>query len=163
MAAPDPTAEPTAERTAEPTAAVPLQDDAGFLLAIARSVAMRKVKSALEPVGLRARTYSLLALVASGDGCTQREAATALYLEPSQVVPLVDELAGLGLVERQPHGSDRRARILAATPAGRRLVEDARARVAGAMDEVLADLSADERDQLHRLLVTVIATDRKAR
>lgn len=138
-----------------------LRDDIGFLLSIGRSIAMRRVKSALEPLGLRARTYSLLAVAATGGGCTQREAATALYLEPSQLVPLLDELAGHGLLERRPHETDRRARVLVATERGEQVYAEARALVAAAMDEVLADLGSAERELLRDLLSTVIATDEK--
>lgn len=154
---------PAAESPPEPRIDEDLREDIGFLLSIGRSIAMRRVNAALAQLGLRARTYSLLSLAATGGGCTQREAAAALYLEPSQLVPLVDELARRGLLERRLHETDRRARVLVPTEPGVQVHADARALVAAAMDEVLADLGSAERAQLRDLLHTVIATHEKGR
>lgn len=140
-----------------------LREDVGFLLSIGRSIAMRRVNAALAQLGLRARTYSLLSLAATGGGCTQREAAAALYLEPSQLVPLVDELARRGLLERRLHATDRRARVLVPTDDGVQVHAEARALVAAGMDEVLVDLGPADRVLLRDLLQTVIATHEKGR
>lgn len=138
-----------------------LGDDIGFLLSIARAIATRRVNDELEPTGLRGRTYSVLALAAGGSGVTQREIANTLALNPSQIVPMVDELAKRGLVERLAHASDRRARVVAATAEGRDLYDDARSRVSDALAVVLSGLDAAERESLHDLLRRVIDTPRE--
>jgi DNA-binding MarR family transcriptional regulator len=139
-----------------------LGDDIGFLLSIARAIVTRRVNDELEPTGLRGRTYSVLALAADGGGVTQREIADTLALNPSQIVPMVDELAKRGLVERLAHASDRRARVVAATPEGRDLYDIARLRVSDALGVVLSGLDANERESLHDLLRRVIDTQREA-
>jgi DNA-binding MarR family transcriptional regulator len=139
-----------------------LGDDIGFLLSIARAIVTRRVNDELEPTGLRGRTYSVLALAADGGGVTQREIADTLALNPSQIVPMVDELTKRGLVERLAHASDRRARVVAATPEGRDLYDTARSRVSDALGVVLSGLDANERESLHDLLRRVIDTQREA-
>jgi len=137
-----------------------LGDDIAYLLAIARAIATRRVNDALRPTGLRGRTYAALALAAGG-GVTQREIADTLALNPSQIVPMVDELAEQGLVERLAHASDRRARVVTATAEGRDLYDDARSRVSDALADVLSGLDAAERETLHDLLRRVIDTPRE--
>ena len=139
-----------------------LGDDIGFLLSIARAIVTRRVNDELEPTGLRGRTYSVLALAADGGGVTQREIADTLALNPSQIVPMVDELTKRGLVERLAHASDRRARVVAATLEGRDLYDTARSRVSDALGVVLSGLDANERESLHDLLRRVIDTQREA-
>ncbi|MGH1565446.1 MarR family winged helix-turn-helix transcriptional regulator [Mumia sp. DW29H23] len=146
----------TSERSTA-TAQGDLREDVGFLLSIARARTSRRANEALAALDLRARTYSVLAMAATADGITQRDVADALSLNPSQIVPLVDDLADRGLVERRPHASDRRARVIAATDAGRALHADARERVRRAMDQVLRDLDERERETLRGLLARVIA------
>ncbi|GAA4316157.1 hypothetical protein GCM10023162_22650 [Klenkia terrae] len=102
----------------------PLTDDLGFLLSRASGAVVRATNAALTSHGLRVRQYSVLVLACdAADGVTQRELADVLGLDPSQVVLLVDELAGAGLVERRPSEADRRTRLVVATDAGRRKSE----------------------------------------
>jgi DNA-binding MarR family transcriptional regulator len=137
-----------------------LGDDIGYLLSIARAIATRRVNDELKPTSLRGPTYAVLALAAGG-GVTQREIADTLALNPSQIVSLVDVLTKRGLVERHAHASDRRARVVVATPKGRDLYDSARSRVSDALTGVLSGLDAAERETLHDLLRRVIATPRE--
>jgi DNA-binding MarR family transcriptional regulator len=73
-------------------------------------------------------------------------------IDPSTMVSLIDELESAGLAKRRPHPKDRRAREVAITPKGRRLLERAR-RMANHVDsEVLRGLTAAERRELLKLL-----------
>jgi DNA-binding MarR family transcriptional regulator len=83
-----------------------------------------------------------------------RELAAMLGVDPPNLTPVVDELERAGLVERQGHPTDRRVKLVLATPEGA-----ARARKA---DEILArppvglrDLPADELETLARILSRV--------
>jgi hypothetical protein len=57
-----------------------------------------------------------------------------------------------GLAKRRPHPTDRRARTVALTPKGRRVLERARRMSAQVEDEVLHGLTAAERRELLTLL-----------
>jgi len=134
-----------------------LADDTGFLLSRASGLFVRASNAALASHGLRVRPYSVLLVACeSADGVSQRELATALGLDPSQVVLLVDELVAQGLVERRTSDADRRAKLVLPTAAGR----DVRARavpdVEAAVAAQLAGLSAAERVVLHALLLRLV-------
>jgi DNA-binding MarR family transcriptional regulator len=129
-----------------------LADDVSFLLARANAIALAAGNAALAEHGLKARSFSVLVL-ASGDARpSQRDLAEFLRLDPSQVVSLVDDLQSRGLVERQPDPSDRRANVVVATDAGRRLAAAAREAARVAEERVHAQLSQEERELLTGLL-----------
>ena len=73
-------------------------------------------------------------------------------IDPSTMVALIDELERAGLAKRRPHPTDRRAREVAITPKGRRVLEQGRRMSMQVEDEVLRGLSATERRQLLTLL-----------
>src|SRR5688572_23016252 len=88
-----------------------LGGDLVFLLARANALTLAAANAALAEHGLKARSYSVLALAADGARPTQRELAEFLRLDPSQVVALVDGLEKRQLVERRTDPADRRANV----------------------------------------------------
>jgi DNA-binding MarR family transcriptional regulator len=137
--------------------------DVSFLLARANALSIELANSALAVVGLKVRSYSVLALAAGDAPPTQRELSEILRLDPSQIVALVDELQRRALVERRPHPEDRRANVVVATPEGRSVADGARAATQEAERILHARLSADERDQLAALLGRIAYADRDLR
>ncbi|TFV88767.1 MarR family transcriptional regulator [Blastococcus sp. CT_GayMR16] len=135
------------------TATAALTDDVGFLLSRASGNFVRASNAALLSHGLRVRSYSVL-LLACGteEGISQRDLAAVLGLDPSQVVLLVDELAESGLVERRPSDTDRRTKLVVATPAGRQVRAAAVGDVASAVTGQLTELTATEQFLLRNLL-----------
>lgn len=108
----------------------PFADDLGFLLSRASGVVAKSVSEALAPLGLRVRSYSILAFASEETGgVNQRRLAALMGLDPSQVVALVDELENRGLVRRVSDPSDRRNKLIEATEEGRRLRRTAQRRV----------------------------------
>jgi DNA-binding MarR family transcriptional regulator len=141
----------------------PLTQDVGFLLSRASGLVVRASNAALAGHGLRVRPYSVLLLACDAkEGLSQRDLADVLGLDPSQVVLLVDELAGAGLVERRVSGTDRRTKLVAATDAGRGVREASARDVDAALAGQLEDLSADERTQLLALLTRLVLGGRGA-
>jgi DNA-binding MarR family transcriptional regulator len=61
---------------------------------------------------------------------SMRELADALGIDPPNATVVVDDLESLGLVRRRPHPTDRRAKLVEATPEGKDLARRA--------DEILA-------------------------
>ncbi|WP_062516371.1 MarR family winged helix-turn-helix transcriptional regulator [Demequina gelatinilytica] len=128
-----------------------LDADTSFLLARASALVAAAGNSALAGLGLKVRSYSVLALAAEV-GPSQRDLAERLRLDPSQVVALVDGLEERGLVERRLDPSDRRARIVVATPDGRAMFARARDGIAAAQRETHAPLTEEEQLTLGDLL-----------
>ncbi|HET8896691.1 MAG TPA: MarR family transcriptional regulator, partial [Protaetiibacter sp.] len=98
-----------------------LTDDLNFLLARANALSLAASNAALARHGLRVRSYSVLALAVDDTRPSQRDLAAFLSLDPSQVVALVDDLQGRGLVRRETDPADRRTNVVVATAEGRAL------------------------------------------
>lgn len=131
----------------------PLTDDLGFLLSRASGTVARSVTKALTPLGLRMRSYSILALAAENDeGVTQRRLATIIGLDPSQVVALVDELEGRGVVVRVADPGDRRNKLVQATKEGRRLYDEAYRQVTEQDEHYFRQLPQDRARELREML-----------
>jgi DNA-binding MarR family transcriptional regulator len=82
---------------------------------------------------------------------SMRELAEAMGIDPPNATVLVADLEAQGIVRRQPHPTDGRAKVVEVTPEGRRLAEQA--------DEILAtpppavsELSAEDLETLRRIL-----------
>jgi DNA-binding MarR family transcriptional regulator len=129
-----------------------LADDLSFLLARASALSVSAANTALAPLGLRARSYSVLTLVAEGATPTQRELADFLRLDPSQVVAIVDDLEQRRLVERAPDPADRRAKIVVCTPEGAAVQSRAAEAAREAERATHSTLADDDRPQVLELL-----------
>ncbi|WP_309068565.1 MarR family transcriptional regulator [Microbacterium sp.] len=131
----------------------PLVNDTAFLLARANARSLAATHAALAEHGLRVRSYTVLALAVAEARLSQRDIAEYLWLDPSQVVALVDDLQQRGYVAREPDENDRRAKVVVATDEGRRVHAAAARSVRESEDETLDVLAADEQAQLRELLL----------
>ena len=138
--------------TADRLLATELATEVEFLAARARAVGTARANEFLAGINLRVRSYSVLALACSGENPSQRELAEFLSLDASQIVALVDELEGRGLVARAADRRDRRSNSISATAAGRELYVAARAAIREAESESLRALSVSEQESLRSLL-----------
>lgn len=111
----------------------------------------------LQPLGLRAKQFVLLNLVALGDGPSQHELGRQLGLDPSGLVSTIDELEARELLERRSHPRDRRRYALHLTAAGGKTLREARGVVQDGATQLFAPLRADEINVLHDLLARVVA------
>ncbi len=105
----------------------------------------------LSSAGLSDATWApLIHLHELGDGISQSELATAVGLDGSSLVRLLDLLVEQGLIERRPHASDRRIRLVQLTPAGRRTVASIRKRLGSIEIELLSDVHPDDAQAMLR-------------
>ncbi len=111
-----------------------------------------RVADAFESIGLTPALFALLNVLGARDGAIQQELGSAMGVDPSTMVSLIDDLESAGLARRRPHPTDRRARAVAITPKGRRVLEQGRQLAAQVEDDVLGGLTGDERRQLLTLL-----------
>lgn len=82
---------------------------------------------------------------------SMKELASALNVDPPNVTVLVDELESQGLVRRQPHPTDRRAKIVRATRKGKSLARTAND-ILASPPPPLAELDAEDLATLRRIL-----------
>src|SRR5437016_8175945 len=85
-----------------------------------------RVAEALESIGLTPALFGLLNLLGAREGAIQQELGSAMGIDPSTMVSLIDQLEGAGLAKRRPCPTDRRAREVTISPKGRRLLERGR-------------------------------------
>jgi DNA-binding MarR family transcriptional regulator len=80
----------------------------------------RKTEAQFAPYGVTADQFVLLSTLSRGNAITQRELARRMPSDPSTVRAMLVLLETQGLVERDVHPSDSRARTVALTAAGKR-------------------------------------------
>ena len=108
---------------------------------------------AYEELGLHPYHHAILAVLDEGSRETQGAIGDALGYDKSQLVGLLDELEGEGLIERQRDTTDRRRQIVRITGPGRKALERLRRLSRQLEDEFLSPLDAAERRELHGLLL----------
>jgi MarR family transcriptional regulator for hemolysin len=105
----------------------------------------RTLDARLAEAGLSDATWApLVHLHESGDGISQKALAALVGLDASSLVRLIDILVARGLVERRTDATDRRARLIHLTDAGRRAVAEILRLLVGREAEILADVSDAE-------------------
>jgi DNA-binding MarR family transcriptional regulator len=82
---------------------------------------------------------------------SMRELADMLGIDPPNATVLVDDLEAQGYVRRQPHPTDRRAKLVEATRKGKALARRADA-ILAAPPPQLTELSEDDLATLRRIL-----------
>jgi len=125
---------------------------AGQLLFRLWRVLHTRTAEALESLGLTTALFALLNVLGTREGAIQQEIGAAMGIDPSTMVSLIDQLEAAGLANRRPRPTDRRAREVAITPKGRRVLEQARALALEMEDDALRGLNGAERRELLALL-----------
>jgi DNA-binding MarR family transcriptional regulator len=114
--------------------------------------------AALQTIGLTPALFAVLNYLQANEGAIQQQVGSAMGIDPSTMVSLVDELESGGLAVRRPHPKDRRAREVLITPKGRRALKRGRELAVEVEDDVLQGLSQAERRQLVALLRKAFAS-----
>jgi DNA-binding MarR family transcriptional regulator len=113
--------------------------------------------AALQSIGLTPALFAVLNYLQAGEGAIQQQIGSAMGIDPSTMVSLVDQLERAGLAKRRPHPQDRRAREVMITPKGRRTLKRTRELAEEVEGDVLQGLSPAERRQLVTLLRKALA------
>jgi DNA-binding MarR family transcriptional regulator len=110
----------------------------------------------LEPLGISAREYSVLAVLAKQSPLSQTRIADILGLDRTTILKVGASLEDKGLVVRERDEHDRRAYAVALTPAGEALRVQAFSLLAESEDRFLMPLAGQQRDQLNDLLSRIV-------
>jgi DNA-binding MarR family transcriptional regulator len=129
----------------------------GLLIFHLARASARRLGRSLSESGLRWPEYAVLHHIDAQGPIAQRDLAMALRIQPSNLVALLDELEGRGLLARGADPADRRRHRVELTADGRLAVERAREATVRAERELLDPLSAAERRQFRGLLVRLTA------
>jgi DNA-binding MarR family transcriptional regulator len=124
----------------------PARTDADLMLLLGQAshALANELAAGLERLGVSPRAHCVLSKAMVGE-FTQGHLAELCNLDRTTMVATLDELEAARLAERRPAPGDRRARIIAVTEAGERMVARAQDIVDGVYDDVLGSLPARER------------------
>ena len=131
---------------------VPQRGEFAFLLVQLGMEAARQFAERLAPLGIEPRHVGMLRRLAANEGKAQQVIGELIGLNPTQMVFLVDELEGRGLVERRRNPADRRSYALRLTQAGHDMLAEVQEVSRIHQAELGAPLSRSEQDQLTELL-----------
>ena len=109
-----------------------------------------------ELLGMRLKQFMTLGYVRDRGSVSQQELESAMLIDANAVVLLLNELevAGLSIRKRDPH--DRRRHLVEITEAGKVAVARAEKARESLEEEILAELSPEERATLAKLLRRVM-------
>lgn len=111
------------------------------------------VRRVAEELGITAT--QVVALRELSDPITARELAVRMACEASNATFVLDRLEQQDLIERRPHPTDRRAKQIVLTPAGRRYRVDVLERLS--THSPLTPLTAAQQESLRDLLQALLA------
>ncbi|MET8351506.1 MULTISPECIES: MarR family winged helix-turn-helix transcriptional regulator [unclassified Micromonospora] len=126
-----------------------------FLLSWASHALQTEHAAGLAELGISPRAHYVLAQARTGD-LTQRQIGERCGVDKTTMVVTLDQLERAGLAERRPAPSDRRARLVAVTPAGEQVLERAQDVVRRIQDELLATLPQQDREAFLRALTALV-------
>jgi DNA-binding MarR family transcriptional regulator len=135
--------------------------DLGFLFNHAGHVVDTELTAKLAELGTTPREICVLGK-ASGAELTQSKLGELAGLDKTTMVVTMDKLEQAGLAERRPSATDRRARIVAVTPAGEKLLAAGQQVVDQAHVDMLSALPEADRAVFVRCMSALVG-DRLAR
>ncbi|MFF0471174.1 MarR family winged helix-turn-helix transcriptional regulator [Micromonospora zamorensis] len=106
---------------------------------------------------LRGYHYRLLTALAEDGPASQADLGRRCAIDRSDVVAAINDLAGRGLVVRAPDPADRRRNVISITDVGADEAQRLGDTVDSVQRDLLAPLSATEREHLTRLLTRLLA------
>jgi DNA-binding MarR family transcriptional regulator len=135
---------------------VDLRAQPGHLARRVQQLAVALFAQEVADLALTPVQYSALQTVCSQPGIDQKTLATTIGYDTSTIAGVVDRLEARGLLARTVSPNDRRARLLAPTDAGVKLVKAAAPRMLRAQERLLQPLNKAERREFMRLMQVLI-------
>jgi DNA-binding MarR family transcriptional regulator len=136
----------------EPAFGVKLDDLMGYNLRRAHGVQKARFAAVFGPHGVRPVTLSVLGVIYENGGIKQSDLGRQLNIKRANIVPLMSELEGRGLIARRACDDDRRAHVVTLTPAGRKFTVKMLDLHKRLEDDLGRTLGLRERDELVALL-----------
>jgi DNA-binding MarR family transcriptional regulator len=130
-----------------------------WLLGRAAARGRALVAEALAAEGMKMWHHVILSAVRDLAPVAQADLGRSVGLDPKDLVGVLNDLQSAGHVVRTPDPRDRRKNAVSLTDEGARLLERCEDAARAANDDLLAPLSAAERDQFTDLLIRISGTD----
>ena len=117
-----------------------VEDCISFLIGKAGQQIARRAREKLAAYGVTPTQYAVLKVLWEQDGLSGAELGGRLLIDSATVTGVADRLQAAGLLERRPHGEDRRVHSLYLTGQGKALQAPLGAAMDGLNDEVGREL-----------------------
>ena len=124
----------------------------GFLLRRAHQISAGVFEDECKELGLTPAQFGVLTVLQAHPGLGQSSLARALGFDKVTVLRVLRGLQARGLVTRCPAETNRRNMMVALTPAGEDVLEQAQKPAERAYKRLMAPLAKDQQDQLLYLL-----------
>ncbi|MFZ5858809.1 MAG: MarR family winged helix-turn-helix transcriptional regulator [Chloroflexota bacterium] len=113
---------------------------------------MRNWQNFAKSVGLSMAQFSILMQLHHKGPCGVSEIGERFDITSAAASQLVEKLVQSGYIERAEDPSDRRAKVLKLTPSGQELIERGGQERHRWLDEVVKNLSSEEKDKVNEAL-----------
>jgi DNA-binding MarR family transcriptional regulator len=127
-------------------------EDLGALLAGATRRLIDEEGPLLEAHGLTMWGYIAVSRLAQEPAASQLLLAESIGYDKTRLITLLDTLEADGLITREPDPDDRRARVIALTPAGRKLHRAARRSICAMEKRLLSGVGEADVQRLRDVL-----------
>jgi DNA-binding MarR family transcriptional regulator len=138
------------------------QDGNWYLLAKTGSLARQRWAGMLAQLKVSPNQYVVLMALGEAGPLGQQHLAELVGVDPRNAVPIIDALAGQGLVRREVDPLDRRRRVLDLTAKGRRVVGDLASVGTEIERDLLSPLTPAEQATLRRILLALLGAARES-
>ena len=117
-----------------------VEDCISFLIGKAAQQIARRARERLAVHGVTPTQYAVLKVLWERDGLSGAELGGRLLIDSATITGMADRLQAAGLLERRPHGGDRRVHSLVLTGPGRALQAPLDAAMDQLNDEVAREM-----------------------
>src|SRR3954452_5675683 len=118
-------------------------------------ITMHRFGEALEPFGIKPRHVAALIELRDRGELTQQSLCGVLHLDPTNLVAILNELEDRGYATRRRDPADRRRHIVQVSAKGLKVIDKVTEVMGSVEDELLADFTAAEREQVAHLLTAI--------
>ncbi|ANC90454.1 MarR family transcriptional regulator [Azospirillum humicireducens] len=125
----------------------PLPELVGYNLRKAQVALFQSFQNAVAPHDITPGQLGVLIMIRENEGLSQSDLGTAVGIDRSTMVAVIDRLESRGLVVRAPSPNDRRSYALRLSPEGQSLMDDLIPRVQAHDQGMVKDLSPEEQAQ----------------
>ncbi|WP_246024223.1 MarR family winged helix-turn-helix transcriptional regulator [Azospirillum ramasamyi] len=119
----------------------------GYNLRKAQVAVFQSFQNAVAPHDITPGQFGVLIMIRENEGLSQSDLGTAVGIDRSTMVAVIDRLESRGLVVRAPSPNDRRSYALRLSPEGQALMDDLTPRVQAHDQSMVKDLSPEEQAQ----------------
>jgi DNA-binding MarR family transcriptional regulator len=131
-----------------------------YLIGRLDRIIRRALEERLRSCGVTVLGYTALTVLAVRPGLSNAQLARRSFMTPQGMNQAVAVLAQRGLIERSPDRDNRRKQRIELTDLGRRVVDECSAAVDEYEQQLLEALGPAAREELNRLLRTVVDATR---